>query len=227
MKLEPLTDDTRRGQIVRRLRELIVSGQVSAGERLTESELSLQLGASRGPLREAIRELVSSGLLVSIPYKGLFVRSVSRKDLEELYSLRTALEQLAFRHCWERRTPAALNDLRSRNENLVRAVDAGTEPNRAIELELILHSWCYELSEHDLLNQAWQRILPNLQFYFMLHQRAHQRPGPFRDAHEAYVEYACGDNLDLMLEHLEYHMRQGLERTLSFIDSSEECSKGI
>jgi DNA-binding GntR family transcriptional regulator len=201
--LKPIDDQTRRGQIVRRLRELIVGGQVSPGARLTETDLATRLGVSRAPLREAIRELVDSGLVVSIPYKGLFVRSITRRDLEELYSLRTALEQLAFREAWGKRDAAACDDLKSRNTELTRVITEGTEPRRAIELELTLHSWCYELAGHSLLQQT--------------HQKAHGRKGPLREAHDLYVACACGDDLDAMLRHLEDHMRQGLETTKSFL----------
>lgn len=216
--LKPVDDQTRRGQIVRQLRDLIVSGQLSPGDRLTEIDLAHRMGVSRAPLREAIRELIDSGLVVSEPYKGLFVRSVTRRDLIELYSLRTALEQFAFREAWGKRTAEALADLRSRNAALTAIVTAGRDPIGAIEVELNLHNWCYELSGHTLLQKTWQKMLPNLQFYFTLHQRAHGRTGPLREAHDIYVELACGDDLPAMLRHLEDHMRQGLETTMSFID---------
>jgi DNA-binding GntR family transcriptional regulator len=221
MKLSPLTEDTRRDHIVRSIRALIVSGAVPAGERLTETDLATQLGVSRAPLREAIRALVGSGLVVSQPYRGLFVRGYSHRDLEELYSLRTTLEKMAFREAWGRRTPAALADLDARHDALVAATVAGDDAAEAIELELVLHGWCYGLSGHRLLQEAWARLRPNLQFYFMLHQRAHARPGPRCDAHETYVNLARGADLDAMLDHLDAHMRQGLERTLGCIDAAE------
>lgn len=215
--LQPLGDRTRRGQIVSAIRQLIVTGQVTPGERLTETDLAGKLGVSRAPLREAIRDLVETGLLVAEPYKGLFVRDFTRKDLEELYSLRTALEQFAFREAWPHRTEALKEDLRERNRKLDAAIARGDDPDLAIEAELYLHSWCYEVSNHVLLRQTWTRILPNLQFYFTLHQRAHNRPHPLREAHDLYVSLACGDDLDAMLAHLEDHMRQGLNKVIRFI----------
>tara|TARA_B110000008_G_C16970364_1_gene563687 strand:- start:1116 stop:1793 length:678 start_codon:yes stop_codon:yes gene_type:complete len=215
--LVPVVDETRRGQIVRKLRQLIVGGHVAPGERLTESDLAEKLGVSRAPLREAIRELVECGLLESIPYKGLFVRSVTLKDLDEIYSLRTMLEKFAFQQCWNKRTPEAISELHRRHHALMGVSEEGKDPKKAIILELELHSWCYELSEHNLLQKSWEQMKPNLQFYFTLHQKAHNRPGPLREAHELYVQFATGDNLDDMLAHLEDHMRQGLEKTMTEI----------
>ncbi len=214
MSLAPVIDETRRGRIVRKLRQLIVGGHVKPGERLTESDLAGKLGVSRAPLREAIRELVEFGLVESIPYKGLFVRRVTRSDLDELYSLRTMLEKFAFEQCWDKRTPAALEELNRRHEALVAESERGQDREKAIVLELDLHSWCYEVSEHKLLQKSWEQMKPNLQFYFTLHQKAHNRPGPLREAHEEYVKRASGDNLQEMLLHLEEHMRQGLSTTM-------------
>ncbi|MFV2051246.1 GntR family transcriptional regulator [Aliiroseovarius sp. YM-037] len=222
--LDPLVDETRRGQIVRQLRGLIVSGAVPAGQRLTEQGLADQLGVSRAPLREAIGELVDCGLLVSQPYRGITVRNFTRRDLEELYSMRTALEKFAFRTCWDKRTPEALNDLRNRNEAVQSHPLDGDSPLHGIELELELHSWCYELSDHTLLQQAWRRIVPNLQFYFALNERAHQPAGMPQNPHDTYVELACGDDLNEMLAHLDTHLRQGLARTLSYIDTASDAT---
>ncbi len=220
LDLTPVADQTIRKQILTRLMPLIVSGKLEPGQRLREQDLAKHLGVSRAPLREAIRDLVDVGLLVSVPYKGVHVRHIGRKDLEELYSLRVALEQLAFRECWAKRSPAALADLKARNETLSQTIKAGSDGTRAIEQELHLHSWCYELSGHSLLLQAWERMKPNLHLYFSLHQHAHGRRGPLRQAHDLYLRHACGDDLDAMLAHLEDHMRQGLETTLGLFEAA-------
>lgn len=218
--VRPLSDATLRGRTVDQMRMLIVSGQLAAGSRLTEIKLAQALGISRGPLREAIRELVDIGLVVSKPYKGLFVRDITLKDLNEIYSLRTTLEQFAFRQCWDKRDANSISDLRDRNAALSRTIMENSDPYAAIQRELDLHSWCYELSDHRLLQQSWNRMKPNLQFYFAMHQQAHDRKGPLREAHDTYIELACGDDIEAMIQHLDDHMRQGLEKTKSFIGTS-------
>ena len=213
--LQPLDDMTVRHRIAQQLTAHIVAGNFQPGQKLTEQDLANSLKVSRGPLREAIRELAEIGLLVSVPYKGLYVRSVTQRDLEELYSLRTALESFAFERCWSRRTPESLAELTRRNETLIKTIDAGSDTVLAISQELHLHAWCYELSDHRLLQRSWESMRPNLNLYFSLHQRAHDRCGPLRQSHDDYVRLAHGDSLDAMLEHLKDHMRQGLQTTLS------------
>lgn len=212
--LEPVDDATVRHHVAQRLTHHIVTGSFAPGQRLTEQELARSLRVSRGPLREAIRELAEAGLLVTRPYKGLFVRSVSRKDIEELYSLRTVLEGFAFQLAWDKRTKESVDDLHERNAALKRTVETGTDGPRAIEQELHLHSWCYELSGHALLRRSWENMRPHISFYFSLHQKAHNRKGPLRESHDTYVELACGTELSAMLDHLKDHMRQGLAKTV-------------
>ena len=106
--LSPVEDRTLRAQVRRQILDRVLDGQFKLGERLVETALSSQLQVSRAPLREALRELVDQGILISEPYKGFRVRPVSERDLTELYSIRTALEKFAFYLAWPLRTPDAL-----------------------------------------------------------------------------------------------------------------------
>ncbi|MGJ8546621.1 MAG: GntR family transcriptional regulator [Sulfitobacter sp.] len=218
--LEPVETGTVRDRVTQRLSYHIVSGQFSPGQRLTERELAEALKVSRGSIREAVRDLVQVGLLESLPYRGLYVRSISKRNLEELYSLRTVIESFAFERLWAHRSAAALADLEARNAALIATVDSGEDGLLSIEQELHLHSWCYELSGHGLLQQSWQGMRPHIQFYFAMHQNAHGRAGPLRESHDLYVELAKGSSLAKMQKHLGDHMRQGLAKTLAALSET-------
>lgn len=79
------------------LRDMILDGTLSPGERLNEVHLSQALGVSRGPVREAIQQLASEGLVEAITHRGVFVRSFSARELSDFYELRIALETHAAR----------------------------------------------------------------------------------------------------------------------------------
>ena len=98
------------GQVRDMLRDKIMAGDLAPCEKLTETNLAGRLNISRGPLREAILQLTEEGLLVKEAYRGLRVRSVSRRELSELYSMRTTLERFAIEESWDKRTDAALDD---------------------------------------------------------------------------------------------------------------------
>ncbi len=208
-KLRPVEDGTLRAQVARQLHGMVTGGHFAPGERLTENALAAQLKVSRAPLREAVRELVDTGILVSRPYKGLFVRTVSPTDLQEIYSMRTALEQFAFKLAWDKRTPEALDDLQSRYDQIISVQKHGDQA-AAIECETKFHSWVYELTGHALLMSHWNRLIPLVQIYLSLHHRMHGSHGEFRHMTSEYLRIASGNCLDEMLEHIKEHMRQGL-----------------
>ena len=212
--LKPVEDHTLRAQVARQILEMVTGGHYLPGERLTETALAEQLRVSRAPLREAIRELVDRGILVNRPYRDLRVRPVSAKDLEELYSLRTALEQFAFRLAWSRRSADALRDLEERYGVLIEALKRG-DPAAANERELAFHSWVYELTGHDLLLSHWRRLAPLVQIYMSLHHRTHGAHGQFRHMTTEYLRLAGGDSLDAMCEHIFLHMKQGLTSVMA------------
>jgi len=85
-----------------------------AGEPVSDVTISKELGISRTPAREAIRQLVSEGLLESVPVRGVVVITLDRNDIRELFEMREALEGLAARTV-AGRTPSAveIRDLRS------------------------------------------------------------------------------------------------------------------
>src|SRR5579859_7852287 len=83
--------------VVDRLREAIYKGQLAPSERLREEVLASFLGLSRGPVREALAQLEREGLVIRQPNRGATVARLSLEDLEEVYSMRLALEQLAVK----------------------------------------------------------------------------------------------------------------------------------
>ncbi|HSB68943.1 MAG TPA: GntR family transcriptional regulator [Candidatus Methylomirabilis sp.] len=101
-----------REQIVRRLRQAIVAGEIPARTRLREPELAAQLGVSRTPLREAIRQLEAEGLVNTVPRLGTFVSEVSPRDVEDTYAIRAVLEGLAARQAAKNPDPAKVDRLR-------------------------------------------------------------------------------------------------------------------
>ncbi|MEW6332948.1 MAG: GntR family transcriptional regulator [Thermodesulfobacteriota bacterium] len=88
--------------IFRQLEGMILAGKIQPGERINESRLSQLLGVSRAPIREALRLLASSGILEIRANRGMFVRELQIRDVEDLYDIRAALDVLAGERAAER-----------------------------------------------------------------------------------------------------------------------------
>ncbi len=207
----PVKRETFRNQIASNLRRAIISGEIAAGAQITEADLAKRFAVSRGPLREAMGQLAAEGLIVSVPYTGTRVVKLSSRDVREIYSLRTALEKLAFEQIWDHRDTGFANELEARHRALVASLELN-DHFVSSEAEVRFHSLVYEASGHGLLLESWQRIAGRMQLYLAVHQRAHGRMGPVRDAHERYVRLALGDRLDLMLAEIEEHMLRGVRQ---------------
>ena len=93
------------------LREAIASGRLKPGQRLMELQLAEDLGVSRTPVREAIRQLELEGLVVMVPRKGAYVAELSLRDMAEVFEMRAALDGLAAALAAERITEEEIDFL--------------------------------------------------------------------------------------------------------------------
>src|SRR5215831_18515207 len=96
------SSDTQTGRLVLALREQILHGEFSPGERLTEIGLASRLKASRTPIRLALERLANEGLLDPIPSGGFRLRSFSLSDIQDAIEIRGVLEGTAARFAAER-----------------------------------------------------------------------------------------------------------------------------
>jgi len=88
---------TLHGEVLGRLRDYIVEGNLSDGARIPERQLCELFGVSRTPLREALKVLASEGVVDLLPNRGARVRALSARDIHELFDLVAGLEALAGR----------------------------------------------------------------------------------------------------------------------------------
>ncbi len=100
-----------RGRVFNKIREDILSGKYSENEELKEVSIGNELGVSRTPVREALRQLELEGLVNIIPNKGAYVTGISQKDMHDIYVIRSYLEGLASRWACEAITPEQIDAL--------------------------------------------------------------------------------------------------------------------
>jgi len=113
---EPINSEVYEGplgtKIFNHVREDILNGRYQPGENLTEASLCEELGVSRTPVREALRQLELEGLVKALPYRGVVVTGISAQDIEDIYTIRMMIEGLAARWATEKITSAELEELK-------------------------------------------------------------------------------------------------------------------
>jgi DNA-binding GntR family transcriptional regulator len=123
--------------------------------RLNESKIAQQMGISRGPVREAIRQLEQDGLLLSSPGKGTFVAGLSIDDLKGCYILRIALESLAVRLLMEKLKAKDTKELVQYIQQMKQLKHTDKEMSL---LTAEFHGKICELTDNKALLKAWQTM---------------------------------------------------------------------
>ncbi len=137
------------------LREMILSGELRPGERLVETDLARTFGTSRGPVRDALAELARVGLVSVVNRRGAFVASMSDTDIDELYSLRLALELLAVRRAAPTATDNDVASIDAALADLHAALDSG-DPRSVADADMRFHRTIVAAAGHRRLLEAWE-----------------------------------------------------------------------
>lgn len=150
----------------RGLREAILEGRLAPGARLGETELSKTLGVSRAPVREAIVRLEQEGLVTSAWYQTATVVNLSAVDIEELVSLRIAIEVIAWNRACARVTSALTDRLTAIVDEMSHAVKRKAYAE-LVRLDIDFHDAVINASGHKRLVIAWTMIKWQVALYLL------------------------------------------------------------
>lgn len=173
-------------QLERLVLARILDGSLPAGERINESRLAEELGASRTPLREALSRLHQEGLVVSRPHHGFFVADLSAGEARELYECLALLESSALELAGVPKAErlAALERL---NERLAAAADGSTGIELNTEWHQTLLAGCPNAALLELVESVRTKV-HRYEFAFFA-------PGPERIATSVALHRRILDSL--------------------------------
>lgn len=148
-------------QVFEHLETDILSGKYQKGETLTESKLSLELGVSRTPIREALRRLEQEHLIEEAP-KGVVVVGIGEKDLADIFEIRAALEGKAAALAAKNYTEEQINIVREALE-FQEFYLGKQDPDRIKSMDSRFHETIYKMSGstifYDVLMPLHKKIL--------------------------------------------------------------------
>jgi DNA-binding GntR family transcriptional regulator len=192
-------------QVVEILRSAIIMGSYEPGERLIEATLSTELGTSRGPVREALRQLENEGLVMSFPYRGAVVLGVSDDEVQEvLIPIRQTLERYSFLHALETMTDDDFAELGKQIWLMEQAADAD-DLARHVEADLRFHEIVIATSGQTHTVQIWRTIGPRIRAYFYRYGRG-QDLHRMVDEHRDLLAALQSRDPDRILAVLEQHI---------------------
>lgn len=188
------------------IRNLIISGDFSSGDRLIEGDLAARFHVSRGPVRAALMELEGAGLVVSTPRRFTQVATFGPDDLDELYELILGLESLGITRSAGRVDDAMLEELYRIQETLERAEVEG-DRLRAVECDLDFHRHLCGLASNKRLLAVWEQLVDQMRFVIASVQRINPavatKGGEHRHIIEALAREDRGAAVIALQDHLD------------------------
>jgi DNA-binding GntR family transcriptional regulator len=173
-----------RDQIYDRLRRAILSGELSPGAPVIETEIAAMLGASRTPVREALRRLETEGMLEPRGARGSVVRELKRDEVDCIFEIREALETLAARRAARRMTEIDYAELERIVARMAKHVDDAGEMER---LDTLFHDRILAHAEGQRLKRMLSELRADiLPWRFVALSTAERRHGTVEE-HTAMI----------------------------------------
>ena len=197
-------------QVYRRLRALVLFGEMPPGAPVTIQGLTEQLGAGMTPVREAIRRLIAEGALSFQGNRRVSVPSLDAAAVDELVHARIAIEPELTRRACERATPEAISALRAIDDRLDQAITHG-DVRGYLEQNYRFHEALYDLAEAPILRAIadglWLRFGPSLR---VVCGRFGTQSLP--DQHKAILDALSRGDAGTAARAMEDDVRQGMEQ---------------
>ena len=154
--MEEYQDHSLGGRVFQKIREDILNGKYKENDELRENTIGKELGVSRTPVREALRQLELEGLVTIVPNRGAYVTGISHKDIWDIYVIRSMLEGLCARWAVEHITDAQLDEL---EETILLSEfqmkkESGFSAEQIAALDGRFHSILYEASGSRILGHV-------------------------------------------------------------------------
>jgi DNA-binding GntR family transcriptional regulator len=204
------------GEIVTRLRDMIIEGELQPGERIYENQLGEELGVSRTPLREALKFLASEGLVELVPSRGAVVKRFSAKDVEDMLIVIRSLEMLAGRLACVQASDEDIARIRQLHDAMVNHYRQGErleyyKLNQQIHTGIVALANNAPLAEvHGLLQSRVKRIR------FIGHEGAERWAGAVAE-HERIIAALEARDAETLAHELDTHLVNGWERVKSVV----------
>ncbi len=205
-----ITPTTRDGaasaRIAEALRRAILSGEHEPGERIVQEDLAERYGGSRIPVREALRQLETEGLVRLVANTGAWVQSLTLAQCSEVYQTRERLEPLLLRHSAEYLTDDVIQTLHGLAQRMENAEDI----EEFLELDRQFHfATCQAEGTHvlrDLVTRLWNTTQPYRRAYTGLVDDEHMRI--FHDDHHMLVSALRDGDMKLAEQVVAIHIRR-------------------
>jgi DNA-binding GntR family transcriptional regulator len=195
------------GDVFVAVRDGILSGAFVPGQAITESEIAGQLGVSRTPVREALRELEVQGLLIR-HHRRILVASLSPAEADDVHGVRVALETLAVEQAMTRNAVEAVVPQLERTISEMRYEIRNGNTAMALTSARAFHHAIFASSENKMLTRFLEQVYNRVDQYrfYNSSQRSTARLRRTIDEHVSIVEAIREGDVEAAREHMRFHL---------------------
>jgi DNA-binding GntR family transcriptional regulator len=144
-------------QVYYHIRNALITGKIEGGTRLVESSLAADLGVGRTPVRETLHRLALEGLIYSIPRAGYIVEEMSDHDIQDLFTIRMIIEQIAAKLAVEKITEDELHRLWQNIKKSDELIDTNVT-DKMTDLDIEFHGIIYKATRSKALYRICQTL---------------------------------------------------------------------
>lgn len=204
-------------EVVQRVRQMILEGELPAGTRVPERLLCEQLGISRTPLREAMRALAAEGLVDLAPRRGATVSRMSVADVNDMFEVMEALEALAGELACNKITDAGIAEVRRLHEQMVACYERRDRPTY-FQFNQRIHEALVRIADNSILSGVYATLSARIRRARYMANHSEERWHEAVAEHELILEALSRRDAKrlsaLLKDHLR-HKRKSLDGTLS------------
>lgn len=199
------------------IRRAIVTGKISTGTRLVQSELAKQLDVSTTPVREALRDLAGEGFIDLDAHRGAVVRTLSSEELEEMSDLRQLLEPLVL----ERAIPFITELELARAGEILSQAEAETSPASWVELNREFHQVFIDAARSPRLGAFLSNLQDTGTMYIVasLEKEGDDRRIRANEQHRALLDAATTGDVERAKAVMSEHVRQTSDSVAGLLHS--------
>lgn len=188
-----------------RIREEILNNKYKVGEKIVEAKLAEELGVSRTPVREALKQLELDGLVENIPNRGVVVKGITTQDIADIYTIRMEIEGIAAKWCVERMDDTHIDTLKEIFE-LMEFYTFKKDVEKCFELNTKFHETIYMATKSRYL----EHVLKDFQIFMKATRiKSLKTEGRMEDSleeHKLILEALLNKEVPLAVERIKTHI---------------------
>ena len=204
-------------RVYRELRTAIITGKINGGTRLVESNLAADMKVSRTPIREALHTLSLEGLLYSIPRAGYIVEEMSDYDIQDLFTTRMTIEQIAACLAMEKITEEELRRLEFNIQKTDEVLESGLT-EKMTDLDMEFHGIIYKATRSRTLFQICQTLSDHTLKYRMAMIHLPVMSQKTRDGHHRIYEAILSGVRSNVNEAIQSHLQLAQEDIMDLLE---------